>query len=250
MEIYKLIPKIMADIEPVAKSQTNTFQKYKFRGIDDFLNAANPVMSKHGVFCISSVLTETHSEHKTNDGKNSFRVLLKVSHKFYAHDGSFVECVNVGEGVDTSDKATNKAMTAALKYALLQTFCVPTEDMIDGDRDHVTFSSNNKPPYQGPTVPLTKTTPKADFSEFDDSSFHEPEQRTFSASNYPANKDEFKKQVRISDAQGKRLFAIAKGKGLSTEQIKEVVGKHGFTSSKDLNVFVYEQVIDEIQMMN
>jgi hypothetical protein len=38
--------------------------------------------------------------------------------------------------MDSGDKATNKAMSAAYKYAALQTFCIPTEG--DNDADAVT----------------------------------------------------------------------------------------------------------------
>ncbi len=39
-----------------------------------------------------------------------------------------------GEGLDNSDKATNKAMSGAMKYALIELFCVPTQDVEDSDR--------------------------------------------------------------------------------------------------------------------
>ena len=35
--------------------------------------------------------------------------------------------------MDSGDKATNKAMSAAYKYAALQTFCIPTEGDNDAD---------------------------------------------------------------------------------------------------------------------
>ena len=37
--------------------------------------------------------------------------------------------------MDSGDKATNKAMSIAFKYACFQTFCIPTEEMVDPDAE-------------------------------------------------------------------------------------------------------------------
>ena len=37
--------------------------------------------------------------------------------------------------MDSGDKATNKAMSIAFKYACFQVFCIPTEEMKDPDSD-------------------------------------------------------------------------------------------------------------------
>ena len=58
-------------------------------------------------------------------------VTCKIKFTFYAEDGSFVESTIVGEAMDTGDKATNKAMAIAYKYACFQVFCIPTADMVD-----------------------------------------------------------------------------------------------------------------------
>jgi hypothetical protein len=135
MKIYSLIPKIMAEIGPIGKDGVNAFQKYKFRGIDQMYNGIQPALVKFGVFCVPQVLESQSFELEGKDGKTSFRSLLKVSHKFYADDGSFVDVITIGEGIDTSDKATNKAMSAAMKYAFIELFSVPTEDIADSDKD-------------------------------------------------------------------------------------------------------------------
>jgi hypothetical protein len=61
-------------------------------------------------------------------------VNLKVIHRFYAGDGSFIAVTTCGEGLDNSDKATNKAMSGAMKYAFIELFSVPTQDVEDADR--------------------------------------------------------------------------------------------------------------------
>ncbi len=125
---------ILTDISPIAKEQRNTAQGYQFRGIDQFLNALHPLMAKHGVYVTPSVESIERTERQ---GKSSVLLyaIATVRFTFRAADGSSVDCVTVGEGMDSGDKATNKAMSAAYKYALMQTFAVPTEDMIDGDAE-------------------------------------------------------------------------------------------------------------------
>jgi hypothetical protein len=50
-----------------------------------------------------------------------------------ADDGSIHVVRTMGEAMDSSDKATNKAMSAAYKYAALMTFAIPTEGDNDAD---------------------------------------------------------------------------------------------------------------------
>lgn len=149
--IFKKIPLIMAEIGSVGKDGYNQHQKYKFRGIEQFYNAAHPALVNNGVFCVPQVIDSKSENYEKDDGKISFRVLLKVNHKFYADDGSFVEVITQGEGIDTSDKASNKAMSAAMKYALIELFCIPTEDVADSDKDHPEVSTQ-KPVAQKPKV--------------------------------------------------------------------------------------------------
>ena len=62
-----------------------------------------------------------------------FYTRLKINFGFYAEDGSHVDAVVIGEAMDTGDKASNKALSIGLKYAMLQVFCIPTEDEKDPD---------------------------------------------------------------------------------------------------------------------
>jgi hypothetical protein len=52
-----------------------------------------------------------------------------------AEDGSRHTISVVGEAMDSGDKATNKAMSAAFKYACMEVFCIPTEGTPDADQD-------------------------------------------------------------------------------------------------------------------
>lgn len=133
-QIYGLISKVMADIGAIGKDRQNEQQKYKFRGIEDMYNAAHPALVKFGVFCCPSVLEYGSEERMTKSGGAAIRVTLKMQHRFYAPDGSSVDVITLGEGIDSSDKASNKAMSAAMKYAFIELFSIPTEDVEDADK--------------------------------------------------------------------------------------------------------------------
>lgn len=130
-EIFRLIPKVMADIGVIGKDRKNDQQGYKFRGIDDVYAAVQPAFVKHGIFVIPEVTDQIREERQTKHGNTLLYTILRVRHTFYAPDGSSVQAVTVGEAMDSGDKSANKAMSAAMKYACLEVFAIPTE----GDND-------------------------------------------------------------------------------------------------------------------
>lgn len=156
--IYEQIPKVMQDVGSVAKTSQNKQQGYAFRGIEAMYAAVHPALIKHGVFCAPEVLDRTEYRfEKTNfDGKTTtwLHVVLKVRHRFYATDGSYIDVVTVGEGLDNSDKSSNKALSGAMKYALIELFTVPTVDVADSDRDTPETGSTAKVVVTRPPVKL------------------------------------------------------------------------------------------------
>ena len=133
--IYSIISEITGEIGAITKNKRNTQQGFNYRGIDDVMNALNPLFAKHKVFCVPEVLDRTREERTTQKGGNLLYSTLTIKYTFYATDGSSVSAVVVGEGMDSGDKATNKAMAVAMKYAMFQVFCIPTEEMTDPDAE-------------------------------------------------------------------------------------------------------------------
>ena len=131
--IYKKIIEVMADINAIGKDRRNQQQGFQFRGIDDVMNELHSSLAKCGVFVLPNVLEETRTTGKTSRGGDMFYTRLKINFGFYAEDGSHVDAVVIGEAMDTGDKASNKALSIGLKYAMLQVFCIPTEDEKDPD---------------------------------------------------------------------------------------------------------------------
>ena len=132
-KIYKQICSVMQEINAIGKDRRNQTQNFQYRGIDDVMNELHSVLAKCGVFVVPQVLDEARTTGKTKSGGDMFYTRLKIKFTFYAEDGSFIESVVIGEAMDTGDKASNKALSVGLKYALLQVFCIPTEDEKDPD---------------------------------------------------------------------------------------------------------------------
>jgi len=134
-KIYPAMISVMKDVGAISKDKVNQMQKFKFRGIDDVYNSLHETMAKHGVFSVPTVLEERSEERKTKNGGALIYRILKIKYTFYAEDGSSVEAIVIGEGMDSGDKASNKAMSIADKYCLLQAFKIPTEDISDPDSE-------------------------------------------------------------------------------------------------------------------
>ena len=149
MNIYETISAVMAEVGAIGKDSKNQAQGFMFRGIDAVMNALNPAFEKYHLFVVPEVL-EQHREERQSikpeyDYKTKEKIgekvtnliysIIKVKYTFYAEDGSSISAVVIGEGMDSGDKATNKAMSIAFKYACFQVFCIPTEEMKDPDAE-------------------------------------------------------------------------------------------------------------------
>ena len=145
--IFQKIPLIMEELGSIGKNKQAGGEgfSYKFRGIDDVYNAINELFAKHKVFTAPTVLKAEHEERKSSKGKLLIYRIFTIQYRFYAEDGSYFDSIVIGEGMDYSDKAGNKAMSVAHKYALLQVFCVPTEDPKDPENDSHEVKEREKP---------------------------------------------------------------------------------------------------------
>ena len=137
MSVYKAINAVQAELSKIGitKSRTNTQGAgYKFRGIDDIFNTISPMLAEHGLCILPRMLSRTCDERQSKAGGALFYVTVDAEFDFVcAEDGSKHTVKMFGEAMDSGDKATNKAMSAAYKYAALQAFSIPTEADNDAD---------------------------------------------------------------------------------------------------------------------
>lgn len=135
-EVYTAICAVMSDIGQtgIAKDRKNQQQGYSFRGIDDVYNELNSLLSKHKLVMVPRILTREVTERQTQKGGVLFYVTVEAEFDLIsAKDGSKHTVRTLGEAMDSGDKATNKAMSAAYKYAAMMVFCIPTEGDNDAD---------------------------------------------------------------------------------------------------------------------
>lgn len=160
LEVYKAINAVSADLtkEGITKDRKNQQQGYNFRGIDDVYNVLSPLLAKHSLCVIPRMLHRECTERQTKSGGALFYVAVDAEFDFVsAIDGSRHTAKTYGEAMDSADKATNKAMSAAYKYVCFMTFAIPTE----GDND---ADAQTPPPVaprpQTPPQPPKVTTPE------------------------------------------------------------------------------------------
>ena len=144
-KVYQAIAAITGELAKVgiAKGRQNKMQGYAFRGIDDVYSALSSLLAAHRLCVIPRVIGRTVTERETQKGGVLFYAIVDVEFDLvHAEDGSRHTARIVGEAMDSGDKATNKAMSAAYKYFALQTFCIPTEG--DNDADATTHEVKGK----------------------------------------------------------------------------------------------------------
>jgi hypothetical protein len=134
MSVYKAINAVQAELAKTGISKVQQAQSYKFRGIDDVYNAIAPLLAAHGLCILPRVLSRNCVDRVNKNGNAMFYVTVEAEFDFVsAEDGTKHTVKTFGEAMDVSDKATNKAMSAAYKYAMFQAFCIPTEGDNDAD---------------------------------------------------------------------------------------------------------------------
>ena len=137
--IHQAMACVMSDIEAISKDKTqkgyNKDAGFNYRGIDDVYNTLHPILAKHGIFTAPEAIEQTRTERVNKNGTVLFYTTIQMRYVFWCKDGSSVSCVVFGEAMDSGDKSTAKAMSIAHKYALLQTFSIPTAELIDQEID-------------------------------------------------------------------------------------------------------------------
>ena len=137
MKVYEAINNVTAALAKtgISKDRRNSQGSgYMFRGIDDVYGALAPLLAAHGLCILPRVISREVKEQTSRSGGLLFYTVLLVEFDFVAkEDWSKHTVCTIGEAMDSGDKSTNKAMSAAYKYACFLAFCIPTEGDNDAD---------------------------------------------------------------------------------------------------------------------
>jgi hypothetical protein len=154
MEVYKAIAAVQHDLSKtgISKDRKNTQGTgYMFRGIDDVYSALSPLLAEHGLVIIPRMINRQVSERQSKNGGALFYTTVHAEFDFVsAKDGSKHIASTFGEAMDSGDKSTNKAMSAAYKYVAFLTFAIPTEG--DNDADGHTHEVKSGPAPSAPVI--------------------------------------------------------------------------------------------------
>ncbi len=163
MNIYESISDIMSEMGGTPKTGKNEYEGYTYRSIDDVYTALQPLLGKHGVVIVPKVLSRESLTANTLTGKPSQRCIMEVEFKVVNRYGSSLKITTWGEALDTSDKATNKALTAAYKYAMIELFCIAVGQE-DADASSIEAEPMRSAPRTVKKLPPAKL-PPAEASE-------------------------------------------------------------------------------------
>jgi hypothetical protein len=161
-DVYRAICQVAKEIsrDGIAKGRRNEAQGYGFRGIDDVYNALSALLAGADLCVLPRMLSRTQEERPTAKGGVLFYVTVHAEFDFVsARDASQHTVMMFGEAMDSADKATNKAMSAAYKYCCMQVFCIPTEGMADADATTPEPAPRTAPPPPAAPRPELKKTP-------------------------------------------------------------------------------------------
>ena len=127
--VHERMADALADLSYIPKGRSKGVN-YEFRGIDAVLNHLHPVLAKHGLFLSPRVLDDwqVNMIPGSKDRQQS-QALFRVCVDVYGPAG---DCVPLGPGLaqshDYGDKAVYQAQQNAIKYVLLEAFCIPTQE--------------------------------------------------------------------------------------------------------------------------
>ena len=138
----------------IGKDRRNADQKYSFRGVEDVINALSELFVAHRINVVPRIVHTESIARVTGKGTPMPSSFVDAEFDLVSvDDGSMVTFKACGEGSDMSDKGTNKAMSAAFKYAMTLGFVIPTQGVLDeGDATTPGMEreqSRNDQPQQG-----------------------------------------------------------------------------------------------------
>jgi len=156
-KIYAALAAAMADIGPVGKNKEITEgQKYKYRSLEDIYNAVNEAFAKHKIVTAMKIVNRMDSVRTSKHGTTMYHCLCRYEVSFFAEDGSSHVSTIDSEGLDTGDKASNKAVSFAHKNAITTTLCLAYDDMTDGDSERPELKDDKKTSVSRPSTETKK----------------------------------------------------------------------------------------------
>lgn len=212
MSLAEKLARIYQDVDRFAKSKQITGQgpSFSYTPVEEIADDLRKRMGAEGIVMVPSQIdvVATEDAGTTKSGTTRWRHVIRVD--WTLTDGTDSLTVSsVGEAMDTGDKGMNKAQTAARKYALIGAFQLSTGD--DPDDRHP------EPAEYRPRRSAPARTGGGDGGA-------------------------------ITEAQRRRLFAIAGASGKTNDEVKAIiVNLTGQDSSRGITRDKYEAVVAAVE---
>lgn len=145
--IHQRLHAVMGEIDYIGKDGKATFDGgYKYVSHDKVVASVRPKLHKHGVIYYIVDMSREQDGNRTQCG-----ITVCFANVDEPNDKIFVQ--SFGYGVDKGDKGPGKAMSYAVKYALLKTLGLETGD----DPDHDQGTDSNYVPTGKPEIPYARS---------------------------------------------------------------------------------------------
>ena len=224
MNLYEKLFNVMNESDAVEKTMDVGTGRNSYKAVSEasILNMVKPLFKKYKliIFPVSgeikdhcSIWNKTDYDGKTAENLRAMTELKVIYRIVDVESGESQDVVGFGNGSDPQDKGAGKAFTYSFKNVLSKTFMLFSGE--DTDSTHSDDIGKDKPQQKAQT---TKS--------------------AIPAETKPIPTDT------ISEAQTKRMFAIAKG---NVGVAKEITSKYGYTHSKDIKKVDYNKIIAEIE---
>jgi hypothetical protein len=158
--LHRKLTEVMASVDWQKKTGRNTQQNYNFVTAEQIKDSVRGALAERRVMVYTSVKSVDRSEWQTKGGTTMFSATIHGEVTFADGDsGELFTVEAAGEGMDSGDKALNKAQTAMLKYALINTFLIPTGD--DPEQDSPEVTTRARRPAEAPRTAPEPRKPEA-----------------------------------------------------------------------------------------
>lgn len=138
---------------PIGKDGVNSFQKYKYRGIDQVIQSFSKPLFENKILTVVLPELDVRTDYQS-DGKTTYTTINGTIRFYCTEDGSYLDRSYVGQSKSAQCKDLEAARSFAYRSALLETFCVPFEGVVEPELEG-----------QEPAVQVTKEFNEADFYE-------------------------------------------------------------------------------------
>jgi hypothetical protein len=143
LNLRQKLAEVRRRIGYVQKRGHNERFNYTYVTAADIAGSVGDLLAELGVIVIPS-LEDISYESAVSRGEATRMARVVMAYTFADVDsGEEIIAKVAGQGLDPGDKAPYKAMTGALKYALLQSFLLATGDDPEDERAEVRYSAGN-----------------------------------------------------------------------------------------------------------